>query len=1044
MICPICGSEYENNCHKCMLKLEHCMICFDKFEIGDNILQCPECMHFGHLNHMMDWIYIKNTCPVCRSKIKVSEYHRLKIEKNTIKEQYIHISDIFRHREEIFNDFQFRYEFYDFQNKLVNNLVKSFEHQDRFLLISPPGSGKTIIALALAGKLGVHTLVITPNLAVLGSWIDRAQMFFEPIDADIKVNDVIGKERGGLRPISVTTYSRISNEINKLNQKNTEVKKPKKDKYEKKLDIKGLEKFEKNFKYAGEVDFIYRLRDYNVQFLILDEAHKLTKNWGDKILELINYFPNIKILGLTATPPIKEDIEFNELFGKNNIQIPLPQLVRERILVPYRDLIMVYPEKRVLQELSSIDSDDIYYKLIRNAIREFEYIKKHKNKDCKTLSKYSSLKLAMTIDIIKKEYKLLGDSLRVLVITDFENLPKKYNLKLKGMQGSIGVFRSLVLDPVIDELQPVMITGKSILIDDDYADSFIESALKWAEDRGLNIKLSKRNVRKGKYTIINGSGKDWSVDLYTRVITYLFDTGKIRLIVGTRHLFGEGWDSISLNTIIDLTGSSTYATVNQIRGRALRHNPNLENKVSNIWEFIPNPKLTPYFESEYQQLNKKYNNYFGIDNIGGIRNGLNRVNPLLLSSKINGKVEQINNISLELGKNRDECHRLWRVGEDLGELYVAFNITINDSKLYLFSDSFSHALRYVFWKIIEHENMDTRVFVIYRHNKDSISFSVLIETNRDYDQNILRDKFDENCNSGYLIKIEYIPATNYTYINGVWVPEKTYNQSFFIPYAGITEKTNSNEEKFNINNSHIDKAIEITNHTTISCIKSRKLMETNNKNDNWKTVNLNLGFEYVNQKIIDSIKINNINNFDEIETIISNIQRDEDYRINEDINRSIIYKNGIGYIDFRLNIPELDVIKLGKTFLKIVKVATNCSCSWIQSKIIDGNTLSVIISVTPNSKNNIEDILENFVNNMKQEYKIIIKRKKGIISKIIRKFKKSNIAEQIIIIDSPILRKIKIRTKLDTRVINKNNYQFYQYIVNEIKHIYIRKIMIKP
>ncbi len=48
----------------------------------------------------------------------------------------------------------------------------------------------------------------------------------------------------------------------------------------------------------------------------------------------------------------------------------------------------------------------------------------------------------------------------------------------------------------------------------------------------------------------------------------------------------EGWDSLTLNTLIDLTTAGTYASVNQIRGRSIRLDPSDPHKVANNWDVV--------------------------------------------------------------------------------------------------------------------------------------------------------------------------------------------------------------------------------------------------------------------------------------------------------------------------------------------------------------------------------------------------------------------------------------------------------------------------
>jgi len=66
-------------------------------------------------------------------------------------------------------------------------------------------------------------------------------------------------------------------------------------------------------------------------------------------------------------------------------------------------------------------------------------------------------------------------------------------------------------------------------------------------------------------------------------MTRLFERGDVNVLVGTAALLGEGWDAPALSTLVLASTIRAAMRTNQMRGRAIRIQPGLPDKVSNIW-----------------------------------------------------------------------------------------------------------------------------------------------------------------------------------------------------------------------------------------------------------------------------------------------------------------------------------------------------------------------------------------------------------------------------------------------------------------------------
>jgi len=49
-----------------------CTVCGKDIEIFDEISGCPICQAKAHREHLVDWVKMKNTCPVCKKSLSIS------------------------------------------------------------------------------------------------------------------------------------------------------------------------------------------------------------------------------------------------------------------------------------------------------------------------------------------------------------------------------------------------------------------------------------------------------------------------------------------------------------------------------------------------------------------------------------------------------------------------------------------------------------------------------------------------------------------------------------------------------------------------------------------------------------------------------------------------------------------------------------------------------------------------------------------------------------------------------------------------------------
>lgn len=70
------------------------------------------------------------------------------------------------------------------------------------------------------------------------------------------------------------------------------------------------------------------------------------------------------------------------------------------------------------------------------------------------------------------------------------------------------------------------------------------------------------------------------------LMTEAFQKGLIQVMIGTKSLLGEGWDSPCINSVILASFVGTFMLSNQMRGRAIRIDPLQPDKTANIWHLV--------------------------------------------------------------------------------------------------------------------------------------------------------------------------------------------------------------------------------------------------------------------------------------------------------------------------------------------------------------------------------------------------------------------------------------------------------------------------
>lgn len=276
------------------------------------------------------------------------------------------------------------------------------------------------------------------------------------------------------------------------------------------------------------------------------------------------------------------------------LDVPLVEEMLEPLFVDDWLLLMENYALRALK-ISADPQQQALYRDLRDALLPFGItisergIRHHRSPGDLVLA-LSEAKDRATVEILRAESEAMDDKLRAVVLTDYERMSARTR-RLKGVLdpdagSAVRVFRHLVADPVTELLAPVLVTGKVVLVSASSRPLLEGNIRRWVEEHRAEFSWEWKETRSEQVFRLAGSGSDWSSRTYVALVTDLFERGVTRCLVGTRGIFGEGWDALRLNTLVDLTSVTTSTSVQQIRGRSIRLDPTWRRKVSHNWDVV--------------------------------------------------------------------------------------------------------------------------------------------------------------------------------------------------------------------------------------------------------------------------------------------------------------------------------------------------------------------------------------------------------------------------------------------------------------------------
>lgn len=627
-------------------------------------------------------------------------------------------------------------------------------------LVAPPGSGKTLLGLLLAARRGRRAVAFAPTLAIRGQWAGAARGLAHD-DAAVSDDPAVPADLTALTyqsisvvdsasPFDGLAHDRWLTEL-EADERSPEAAVAWLDALAQTNPAayrRGVRSRARAIRrslsrqdaavltaalHPNARDLIDRLVTHGVETIVLDECHHLLDHWALVVAALVARIRaegrEPLVIGLTATLPSPDDADeydnYVSLLGDVDLEVPVPAVVREGDLAPYRDLVHVVEptaEERMFlaahaealevalrtsfavgpgraallgilqpappssavadtgaRSSATLDGDEIDRRLaaafaadfagaeaaaamfslvapddpvtqrlpalarrppttdetlrllgrfaldqvlpdpsradewerLRLLLADFGYaltdrgVRRTRDPIDSVLTS-SLAKDRGVCDILAAEAAVLGDGLRALVVTDFARHGNVHG-GLLGAAGAVRTFSVLVTDAATAGLRAMLVTSSTVRVARHHAATLLPAL---RAELGVDVTGVPADDDPSVVDLRGMAGAGL-VGAAARLLT----RGDLQVVVGTRGLFGEGWDCPRVNTLVDLTAAASDSAMQQLRGRTLRLDPAWPEKTAHNWTvtaLVP-PGVPLEAQPDAARLRRKHARLWGVD-----------------------------------------------------------------------------------------------------------------------------------------------------------------------------------------------------------------------------------------------------------------------------------------------------------------------------------------------------------------------------------------------------------------------------------------------
>ncbi|MFR5602536.1 MAG: DEAD/DEAH box helicase family protein, partial [Lachnospiraceae bacterium] len=648
-----------------------------------------------------------------------------------------------------------------FHGQFRSYQAKVLDHADQYLkdgkinIVAAPGSGKTVLGLELIRRIGEPCVILSPTTAIREQWGDRFRTMF--LDDQSLFPELFSNDLHKLRLMNSITYQALYTAIEKKpveTEEDTDCSDIDifqtirdhgirticldeahhlKNEWQRALetfmgqldgDMKVIaltatppydsdgSEWERYQKVCGEIDeeiFVPELvaqntlcphQDY-VYFSYPTQAEQdmlqeYKKNAALAVEEMgrmpvfsticrnLNASRDYEILFASA----KEYIALLVLLQKFGFPISkriVKQMTAGRGLPSFQ---MKYAETAIQFLLDGeLLAEDEKLKIVE-LLKNYQVYSKRRvaldlNEKLKKTLISSTGKLESIRQIADCEFSNMGSQLRMLVLTDYikkEDVPKIATGEELTSVSVVSIFETIRKG---NEAVNIGVLSGSLVILPDTIDL-------------SGVKHKRQHIEGTRYSVVDIAGSNHET---VGLVGKLFKTGAIQILVGTKSLLGEGWDSPCINSLILASFVGSFVLSNQMRGRAIRIDKNNPDKTGNIWhlvsvepEYIYKDKaverLGAYWNQDkeqltscdYEMLKRRFDAFMGPNyTTGVIESGIERITAIAPPYDQKG-IERINREMLSRASDRAGIAAQWDGEVADGRFQVAVETQVPTEK----------------------------------------------------------------------------------------------------------------------------------------------------------------------------------------------------------------------------------------------------------------------------------------------------------------------------------------------------------------------------